>query len=144
MVIRHVEQADRDQWDRLYRGYADYYQVETDMPRRDRLFAWLRDPGHVCCGLVAETGRILGLSGSPITAACHRRCVVPRLVFWMICLSILSSADRGLLRRCYALLTISQLSAGGRWCAGSPVTTIIGRAAFMTACHIAVTGSPTR
>lgn len=63
MVIRHVEQADRDQWDRLYRGYADYYQVETDMPRRDRLFAWLRDPGHVCCGLVAETDNgLIGLA----------------------------------------------------------------------------------
>jgi ribosomal protein S18 acetylase RimI-like enzyme len=63
MVIRHVEQADRDQWDRLYCGYADYYQVETDMPRRDRLFAWLLDPGHVCCGLVAETDTgLIGLA----------------------------------------------------------------------------------
>ena len=55
MLIRHVEQADRAQWDRLYLGYAAHYQVETDMPRRDSLFAWLLDPGHVCGGLVAET-----------------------------------------------------------------------------------------
>ena len=55
MLIRHVEQADRAQWDRLYLGYAAHYQVETDIPRRDSLFAWLLNPGHVCGGLVAET-----------------------------------------------------------------------------------------
>ena len=55
MLIRHIEQADRAHWDKLYLGYAAHYQVEMDMPRRDSLFAWLLDPGHVCGGLVAET-----------------------------------------------------------------------------------------
>jgi ribosomal protein S18 acetylase RimI-like enzyme len=63
MDIRAVKEADRDAWDRLYRGYAAYYKVETNSTKLDTLFSWLCDPQHVCEGLVAvESGQIIGLA----------------------------------------------------------------------------------
>jgi len=63
-VIRPLSQQDRAEWDMLYRGYADFYQVETDSAKRDQLFGWLLDPAHVCEGLVAlDAGaRLIGLA----------------------------------------------------------------------------------
>ena len=63
MDIRPVTQADRDAWEHLYRGYADYYKVETNDAKLDTLFAWLCDPQHVCEGLVADrSGQLVGLA----------------------------------------------------------------------------------
>lgn len=54
IIVRPVEETDRGAWERLYRGYADYYRVATDDKKLQSLFAWLLDPMHVCEGLVAE------------------------------------------------------------------------------------------
>jgi ribosomal protein S18 acetylase RimI-like enzyme len=63
MDIRTVNEADRDAWERLYRGYAAYYKVETNSTKLDTLFSWLCDPEHVCEGLVAEeSGQLIGLA----------------------------------------------------------------------------------
>lgn len=63
-IIRHVEKGDRPAWERLYRGYAEFYRVDTDDAKLQTLFGWLLDPNHVCEGLVAETeaGDLLGLA----------------------------------------------------------------------------------
>ena len=63
-IIRHVEKGDRPAWERLYRGYAEFYRVDTDDAKLQTLFGWLLDPKHVCEGLVAETeaGDLLGLA----------------------------------------------------------------------------------
>ncbi|HBP59023.1 MAG TPA: GNAT family N-acetyltransferase, partial [Alphaproteobacteria bacterium] len=63
MIVRPVEETDRNAWERLYRGYADYYRVATDDAKLQTLFGWLLDPTHVCEGLVAEatTGDLVGL-----------------------------------------------------------------------------------
>jgi GNAT superfamily N-acetyltransferase len=63
MIIRNLVPTDRPAWDRLYQGYAAFYRVETDAEKRDRLFAWLLDPAHVCEALVAEeAGEIIGVA----------------------------------------------------------------------------------
>ena len=63
MDIRTVNEADRDAWERLYRGYAAYYKVETNSTKLDTLCSWLCDPEHVCEGLVAEeSGQLIGLA----------------------------------------------------------------------------------
>ncbi|WP_332923784.1 GNAT family N-acetyltransferase [Candidatus Puniceispirillum sp.] len=63
MQIRAVTPEDRAAWEHLYRGYAAYYQVETDSTKLDTLFAWLCDPEHVCEGLVADaSGHLIGLA----------------------------------------------------------------------------------
>jgi len=63
MVIRELKAEDRKAWDRLYQGYADFYQIESSLDQRDRLFGWLLDPRHVCEGLVAvDAQEIVGLA----------------------------------------------------------------------------------
>ncbi|ADE38941.1 GNAT family N-acetyltransferase [Candidatus Puniceispirillum marinum] len=75
MNVRPVTQADRNAWEHLYRGYADYYKVETNDAKLDTLFTWLCDVDHVCEGLVADkSGQLIGLAHframpSPLRAA---------------------------------------------------------------------------
>ena len=56
VTTRALDADDRAGWETLYRGYADFYGVDTDMRKLDTLFTWLLDGGHPCCGLVAEGG----------------------------------------------------------------------------------------
>lgn len=64
LTIRPVAQGDRAAWDRLYAGYAEFYQVPQDAKMRVRVFGWLMDPAHDVSGLVAETpsGELVGLT----------------------------------------------------------------------------------
>ena len=64
MLIRSLHQDDRRAWERLYRGYAEFYCVETNDNKLATLFGWLMDPAHPCTGLVAEDaeGRLIGLA----------------------------------------------------------------------------------
>ena len=62
-LIRPPLSQDRPEWDRLYQGYADFYKVTQSPDMRARVWGWLMDPTHECCGLVAETdGRLAGLA----------------------------------------------------------------------------------
>ncbi len=54
--IRPLAPGDRPEWERLYRGYADFYRVETSADKLATLFDWLMDPAHPCNGLVAVAG----------------------------------------------------------------------------------------
>lgn len=62
--IRPLGPQDRNSWETLYRGYADFYRVETDAEKLASLFGWLLDPGHVCEGIVAmdAESRLIGLA----------------------------------------------------------------------------------
>ena len=62
--IRSLAPGDRPDWERLYRGYADFYRVETSAEKLATLFNWLMDAAHPCTGLVAvaEDGDIVGLA----------------------------------------------------------------------------------
>ena len=54
----------RPEWERLYRGYADFYREETSADKLATLFDWLTDPAHPCRGLVAvaEDCGLVGLA----------------------------------------------------------------------------------
>jgi GNAT superfamily N-acetyltransferase len=43
----------REAWERLYTGYAAFYQVEQSAAMRARVWGWLHDPAHEVEGLVA-------------------------------------------------------------------------------------------
>ena len=62
--IRAPEAADREAWERLYQGYAAFYQVEQGAEMRARVWSWLQDPAHESRGLVAEAGdgTLIGLT----------------------------------------------------------------------------------
>ena len=59
MQVRRVEPGDRAGWDRLYAGYAAFYEVEQTDAMRDRVWGWLHDPDHEVTGFVAEEGEAL-------------------------------------------------------------------------------------
>jgi GNAT superfamily N-acetyltransferase len=64
VIVRPVASGDRAQWDVLYQGYADFYQVTQTDEMRDRVWSWLHDAAAESCGLVAEDGegRLLGMA----------------------------------------------------------------------------------
>lgn len=64
VTVRPVEAADRERWEELYTGYAEYYRSNQDAEMRDRVFSWLMDDAAQSRGLVAvdEDGRIVGIA----------------------------------------------------------------------------------
>ncbi|MFC7736575.1 GNAT family N-acetyltransferase [Roseomonas sp. GCM10028921] len=54
----------REDWNRLYAGYAEFYGVTQTPAMRDRVWSWLHDPAHETNGLVVEDaeGRAVGLA----------------------------------------------------------------------------------
>ncbi|MFJ7264128.1 GNAT family N-acetyltransferase [Streptomyces globosus] len=62
--IRPVRAEDFAQWRALYRGYADFYEVDQTEEMAATVWSWLNDPGHEVSGLVAEAadGRLVGLA----------------------------------------------------------------------------------
>jgi len=46
----------RDDWNRLYAGYAAFYRVEQTQAMRDRVWSWLMDADHEVNGFIALDG----------------------------------------------------------------------------------------
>jgi GNAT superfamily N-acetyltransferase len=61
VAIVRPEAGHREDWDRLYAGYAAFYKVVQTPEMRDRVWSWLVDPAHEVKGLVA-----LGPAGRPV------------------------------------------------------------------------------
>ncbi|WP_443033280.1 hypothetical protein [Streptomyces sp. CS62] len=55
--IRPVRAEDFAQWRVLYRGYADFYEVDQSEEMAATVWSWLNDPGHEVSGLVGRGGR---------------------------------------------------------------------------------------
>ena len=49
-MIRKIELKDRDQWEKLYRGYADFYKVEMNNQILETVWGWLHDKSHEVSG----------------------------------------------------------------------------------------------
>ena len=132
--IRPLAAGDRPDWERLYRGYAEFYRVETNTGKLDTLFGWLMDAGHPCTGLVAvaRDGAIVGLA--------HYRAMPSPLrgqdVGFLDDLFV-DPARRGDGAGEALLRHLDEIAASHGWgvCAGSRATTIIGRAVFTTGCR---------
>jgi ribosomal protein S18 acetylase RimI-like enzyme len=63
MRVRRPVQADREAWDRLYAGYAEFYSVAQTPGMRDRVWGWIMDPEHEVEAFVAEGERgLVGLA----------------------------------------------------------------------------------
>ena len=63
VITRAPAARDRSDWDRLYRGYAEFYGVPQTGEMRDRVWGWLTDDAHEVRGLLAEAdGTVVGLA----------------------------------------------------------------------------------
>jgi len=71
-MSRGVLLKDKDQWEKLYKGYADFYKVEMNNKILQTVWNWLRDKNHEVDGLVYE------VDGNIVALAHYRR--MPRLL----------------------------------------------------------------
>ena len=61
-LIRKLNKNDKDQWEKLYINYADFYKVEMNDKILQIVWNWLHDKNHEVEGLVYEIdGNIVGL-----------------------------------------------------------------------------------
>ena len=42
-MIRDIQLKDKDQWEKLYKGYADFYKVEMNNKILQTVWNWLHD-----------------------------------------------------------------------------------------------------
>ena len=62
-MIREIKLKDKEQWEKLYRGYAVFYKVEMDNKILQTVWNWLHDKNHEVEGLVYEVdGNIVGFA----------------------------------------------------------------------------------
>lgn len=63
LQIRRPAAADRDRWNELYAGYADFYQVTQTPEMRDRVWSWINDAAHEVDAFLAELdGAVVGFA----------------------------------------------------------------------------------
>ena len=53
-MIRNIEIKDKEEWKKLYQGYADFYKVEITEETLNTVWNWLHDLKHELNGLVYE------------------------------------------------------------------------------------------
>ena len=62
-MIRKLEQKDKENWAKLYYGYADFYKVPMNTSISNTLWGWIHDESHDVKGLCFELeGKILGIA----------------------------------------------------------------------------------
>jgi len=62
-MIRKLEQKDKENWTRLYKGYADFYKVPMNKGVLDTLWGWIQDENHIVKGICFELeGKIVGIA----------------------------------------------------------------------------------
>ena len=70
-MIRNIEIKDKEQWKRLYLGYADFYQVTISEQILETIWDWLHDTNHDLNALVYE------IDNSIVALAHYRRMPSP-------------------------------------------------------------------
>ena len=62
-MIRYLEQNDKENWERLYNGYADFYKVSTNTGILDTLWSQIHDDNHIVNGICYELeGKIVSIA----------------------------------------------------------------------------------
>ena len=62
-MIRLLEQKDKENWSKLYNGYADFYKVPMNKEILDTLWGWIHDDSHIINGICFELeNRIVGIA----------------------------------------------------------------------------------
>ena len=62
-MIRKLKRKDKENWIKLYCGYAKFYKVPMNRDTLDVLWKWLHDKNHVVNGICFELdGKIVGIA----------------------------------------------------------------------------------
>ena len=62
-MIRYLEQKDKENWEKLYKDYADFYKVSMNKGILDTLWTWIQDNNHIVNGIWCELeGKIVGIA----------------------------------------------------------------------------------
>ena len=62
-MIRKLELKDKENWSKLYNGYADFYKVPMNNEILDTLWGWIQDKNHIVNGICCELeGKIVGIA----------------------------------------------------------------------------------
>ena len=62
-MIRNLIQSDRQNWEKLYIDYAEFYKVTMNNEILDTVWSWLFNKKHVVNGLCYEAeGKIVGIA----------------------------------------------------------------------------------
>ena len=51
-MIREIKLEDKENWEKLYRGYAEFYKVEMNEKILNTVWNWVHDKNHEVNGLV--------------------------------------------------------------------------------------------
>ena len=61
--IRSIKEEDKKDWEKLFKGYADFYKVEMNDEILKTVWTWLFDQNHEVNGLVfEENSKIIALA----------------------------------------------------------------------------------
>ena len=62
-MIRKFQQKDKENWSKLYNGYADFYKVTMNKEILETLWGWIHDDSHIVNGICYELeDRIVGIA----------------------------------------------------------------------------------
>ena len=62
-MIRKLELKDKENWEKLYFGYAKFYKVPMNSRILNTLWDWIQDDNHIVNGICFELeGNILGIA----------------------------------------------------------------------------------
>ena len=77
-MIREIQLKDKEQWEKLYKGYADFYKVEMNNNILQTVWNWLHDKNHEVEGLVYEVeGLVYEVEGNIVGLAHYRKMPSP-------------------------------------------------------------------
>ena len=65
--VREIQLKDKEQWQELYKGYANFYKVEMNNQILETVWSWLHDKNHELNGIVYE------IDGNIVAFAHYRR-----------------------------------------------------------------------
>ena len=62
-MIRKLDKKDKENWAKLYNGYAEFYKVPMNIGILDTLWRWIHDETHDVKGICYELeGKIVGIA----------------------------------------------------------------------------------
>ena len=62
-MIRNLEKKDRENWTKLYNGYANFYKVPMNNEVLDTLWGWIHNENHIINGICFELeDKIVGIA----------------------------------------------------------------------------------